>query len=398
MTRTILAIDDSLTLREFIQRCLSRHSADHTVILAKDGQEGLDLAASHKPHLILLDFVLPDMKGDEVCRRLQEDERTRGLPVVLMSSSAADIKRTEAQYSNVIKSIAKPFTPELLCATVSFGFREIDKRTKPSRPASTGQTTFQTKAALPPRGPVQITGHTGQFSPISVLLALEQDQLSGVLRVGVDGATIELYLTGGRPLVATTRDGKAYLKGSTYPFSPEQKAVLEVAIRAQSDCSCPIFVSLAERRTLAPAKVPVLCMEHGLRLFASVWTAPRARFEFEPQGTPPPFATGLASFDGSISEWAMESLRCVGSESGSAMAWGEPTGIPAYTRRGYERIQQIPLNEEEIAFASGIGPTESLAQIAQGMKTDIDSAQRILHRFLCLEILDYWPASLLRAA
>jgi hypothetical protein len=99
-----------------------------------------------------------------------------------------------------------------------------------------------------------------------------------------------------------------------------------------------------------------------------------------------------------MGEWAMESLRRVGSESASAMAWGEPTGIPAYTRRGYERIQQIPLNDEEVAFAALIGPTTSLAQIADALHIDTETAQRILHRFLCLEIFDYWPASLLRAA
>jgi len=86
MKQKILAIDDSLTLREFIQRCLAKQSADYQIVLAKDGKEGLSLAAREMPDLILLDFVLPDMKGDEVCRRLQADAKTAGLPVVLMSS------------------------------------------------------------------------------------------------------------------------------------------------------------------------------------------------------------------------------------------------------------------------------------------------------------------------
>jgi len=42
--------------------------------------------------------------------------------------------------------------------------------------------------------------------------------------------------------------------------------------------------------------------------------------------------------------------------------------------------------------------SKSLAKIAEGMRVDVDSAQRVLHRFLCLEIFDYWPASLLQAA
>ena len=395
MTRTILAIDDSLTLREFILRCLSRHSAEHRILLAKDGREGLELAAAERPDLVLLDFVLPDMKGDEVCRRLRAAEKTAHLPVVLMSSSAAEMKRTETQFDSVIKSIAKPFTPELLCATVSFCFREIAKK-KPAAAVSRPVTACPSKAA-PAAAGIQFSGHTGQFPVVWVLGALEQDALSGVLRVFAGPVPIELYVAAGRPLVVTTRDGRAYLKGSRHEFTPEQKGVLDIVLRAQSDCSCPVFVSLAERRMMPMKEADALCHEHGLRLFAPAWTAPCARFEFEAQAAPP-FAAGLPRFDGAMSEWAMETLRCVGTECGSAMAWGEPTGIPAYTRRGYERIQQIPLNDEEMAFAGLIGPTVSLAQIAQSMKTDTETAQRILHRFLCLEILDYWPASLLRAA
>jgi len=397
--QTILAIDDSLTLREFILRCLSRHSAAYKVVLAKDGTEGLELAASTRPDLILLDFVLPDMKGDEVCRRLAANEATAKIPIVLMSSSAAEMKRTEAEFDSVIKSIAKPFTPELLCATVSFSFREIAKKAVekggavPDRTA----TTFFTKSALAASG-IRLSGHTGQFSMAWVLQAIEQDQLSGVLRVFTGPTPIEIYMAAGHPVIVTTRDGQAYLKGGSHSFTQEQKNLLEVTLRAQSDCGVPVFVSLFERRVLPAAEANRLCHEYGLRLFAPVWTAPRARFEFESQAAPPPFAAGLSAFDGTIGEWAMETLRCVGSESGSAMAWGEPTGIPAYTRRGYERIQQIPLNDEEVAFAGAIGPTTSLAQIAQAMKADTETAQRILHRFLCLEILDYWPASLLRAA
>lgn len=400
MTKTILAIDDSLTLREFILRCLSRHSADNRILLAKDGKEGLSMAAKEKPDLILLDFVLPDMKGDEVCRRLRADEKTATLPVVLMSSSAAEMKRTEAEYENVIKSIAKPFTPELLCATVSFGFREITKRqvVNGGTPVATNPATeFMVKPAQAATG-LQLRGHTGQFSIAEVLLAIEQDQLSGVLDVFIHPKPTKLYVSSGRPVVVTSHNGDEYLKGGNFNFTPEQKTLLPVVLKAQSDCGCPVFVSLAERHVLPVKEAGRLCNEYGLRLFAPAWTAPRTRFEFESQSAPPPFAEKLPAFDGTMSEWAMESLRFVGSESGSAMAWGEPTGIPAYTRRGYERIQQIPLNDEEVAFASLIGPTTSLAQIASSMQIDTDTAQRILHRFLCLEILDYWPASLLRAA
>jgi len=408
MKQKILAIDDSLTLREFIQRCLAKQSADYQIVLAKDGTEGLTLAARELPDLILLDFVLPDMKGDEVCRRLQADGKTAGLPVVLMSSSAADIKRTQEQYENVIKAIAKPFTPELLCATVAHSLREVADAPRSAAAAGHGKTTaghtarLSKAAAAAPISAVKtdlaLAGDTSQFSLISVLLALEQDQLTGCLRVSSGAKPMELYVVSGRPVLVTLRDAAAYLRGSNFKLSPEQTAVAAKIGRQQAETGAPIFMQFAEQKLMATDDAAALCQQQGLRLFAHLWTAPRAQFKFEANATLPPLTAGLPPYGGTMSEWAMETLRYVGGDFRSAMAWGEPTGIPAYTRKGYERIQQIPLSDEELAFAGLISPTNSLAKIAEGMRTDVDSAQRVLHRFLCLEIFDYWPASLLQAA
>jgi len=414
MKQKILAIDDSLTLRQFIQRCLAKQSADYQIVLAKDGGEGLELAARELPDLILLDFVLPDMKGDEVCRRLQAHARTAGLPVVLMSSSAADIKRTSEEFENVIKAIAKPFTPELLCATVAHSLRELGAGQKTEvgspttdvRPSTSGHTALfaqptKTLPALPlasVRSEPGLLGDTSQFSMISVLLALEQDQLTGVLRVSTGAKPLELHIVSGRPVVVTLRDAAAYLRGSQFKLTPEQTALASKTGRAQAETGSPIFLQFAEHQLLPPAEAVARCQDQGMRLFAHTWTAPRAQFKFEPGVPLPPLTAGLPPYAGNMSEWAMETLRFVGDDFRSAMAWGEPTGIPAYTRKGYERIQQIPLSDEELAFAAHINPTNSLAKIAEAMRTDVDQAQRVLHRFLCLEIFDYWPASLLQAA
>jgi CheY-like chemotaxis protein len=401
MKQTILAIDDSLTLREFIQRCLVRQSAEYRILLAKDGTEGLTIATREQPDLILLDFVLPDLKGDEVCRRLQADAKTAGLPVVLMSSSAADIKRTQSQYENVVKAIAKPFTPELLCAAVAHALRETGD-TITATPGTTPARTAPGAAASPVRTPanpeLHLTGDTGQFSLISVLLAIEQDQLSGVLRVLAGAKPLELHVVGGRPVLVTVRDAAAYLRTSGHRLTAEQVQLAGKIGAEQARTGAPAFLQFAEHNLMPLNDAVEACQQHSHRIFAPVWTAPRAHFEFETNAPLPPLTSGLPLYAGTMSEWAMESLRHVGDDFRSAMAWGEPTGIPAYTRKGYERIQQIPLSDEELAFAGHISPTTNLGQIATVMGTDVDTAQRVLHRFLCLEIFDYWPASLLQAA
>lgn len=103
----------------------------------------------------------------------------------------------------------------------------------------------------------------------------------------------------------------------------------------------------------------------------------------------------MSPFAGPISEWALESLREIGDDSRFAHAWGEGTGVPAYTRRGYERIQQIPLNDEELSFASLVDSRRNLVAIAAELGVSQEAAEAILYRFMSLEIFDYWPASIL---
>lgn len=408
MKRKILAIDDSITLREFISRAVTRYSLDYEVLLAKHATMGLAMAAAELPDLILLDYVLPDMKGDEVCRRLLAQEATRDIPVLLMSSSAAEIKRTQAQYKNVVISIAKPFTPELLCAGISFVFREGEPNPEESvaggqapQPPSSESTGSPADPALPApssSGSILLCGDTRHSSLLSALLAVEQDRWRGVFRIFMQEAPVELYVSDGRPLLVTTRDDQAYLKNCTFSFNPEQLAEVANALKTQQQNGCPVFMSLFAQQLMHYPEAVGMCQEQGWRVFAPAWTTHRVRFEFEPSSILPDYATRLQPFEGAMSEWAMESLRRVGDDFLSALAWGEPTGIPAYTRRGYELIQQIPLNDQELRFAELTSSTLSLAQIAEQMGLSVEDAQRILHRFLCMEIFDYWPASLLRAA
>lgn len=407
MKQKILAIDDSLILRELIKRSLARQSTNYDILLAKDGNEGLTLAASEQPDLILLDFILPDLKGDEVCRQLQSNQITAGLPVVLLSSSAVDIKRTQGEFENVVHAIAKPFTPDLLCATVAQALRETGGRipgalpttpaqARPVSPAKPAAAPAAILAALPPAEP-KLAGDTVQFSLISVLQALEQDRLTGRLCLSSGpGKPLELHIAAGRPVLVTLRDPAQYLRNSDHKLTLEQIQAAGKFGLEQARSGAPIFLQFAQEK-LMPADTAISqCQLLGLRLFAPLWTAPRTQFSFEPNHPLPPGCSYLPAYTGTMMQWAMESLRLVGEHLRSDLPWAEPTGIPAYTRKGFERIQQLQLTASERAFAEFIQPTHSLAAIAAAMKVEVAHAQRILHQFLRLEILDSWPAHLLQ--
>src|SRR5437868_582229 len=103
----ILAIDDSLTIRKLVEMALGR--AGHRLELASNGQEGLDRAHKNPPELILLDYVLPDMKGIDVAAALARDERTRHVPIVVMSAKSDDLRPIFRGQAAVVDFVGKPF-------------------------------------------------------------------------------------------------------------------------------------------------------------------------------------------------------------------------------------------------------------------------------------------------
>ena len=80
----ILVVDDQLINVQLLKRKLEREGI--TVISAYSGQEALDAVATEKPDLILLDVMMPEMDGIEVCTRLQSREDTRSIPVIFITA------------------------------------------------------------------------------------------------------------------------------------------------------------------------------------------------------------------------------------------------------------------------------------------------------------------------
>jgi CheY-like chemotaxis protein len=113
----ILGVDDSLTIRRALEIVLK--PAGYELELATDGTQAIDKAKAVKPALILLDFILPDMRGTDVCRRLAADPDTAHIPIVLISSKGAEIRQAYRDVSNVVTYITKPFKPQDVTNTVA---------------------------------------------------------------------------------------------------------------------------------------------------------------------------------------------------------------------------------------------------------------------------------------
>ena len=82
---TILIVDDTPQNIRLLDAVLGPQG--YRIVAAGSGQEGLEKIGSEDPALVLLDIVMPDMSGFEVCRRVRENVATRLLPVVMLTSS-----------------------------------------------------------------------------------------------------------------------------------------------------------------------------------------------------------------------------------------------------------------------------------------------------------------------
>lgn len=110
----VLVVDDSITVRKVAAKFLERHGFEP--ILAKDGQEALELLAQIQPAAMLLDVEMPRMDGFDCAKSVRENPRHKDLPIIMITSRTADKHRDRAFSLGVNEYMGKPFREEELLA------------------------------------------------------------------------------------------------------------------------------------------------------------------------------------------------------------------------------------------------------------------------------------------
>jgi two-component system, cell cycle response regulator DivK len=109
----ILLVEDNEMNRDMLSRRLERKG--YTVVIAVDGQQGVDMTLSEKPELILMDMSLPIIDGWEATRRLKADEKTKGIPIIALTAHAMSGDREKALEAGADEYDTKPVElPRLL--------------------------------------------------------------------------------------------------------------------------------------------------------------------------------------------------------------------------------------------------------------------------------------------
>lgn len=108
---TILAVDDSPANIDVVKEVLS---PDYQIKAAVDGKTALKVVEQKRPDLILLDIIMPDMDGYEVCRRIKADPATRDIPVIFLTVKDQDTDEAFGLALGAVDYIIKPISPAIL--------------------------------------------------------------------------------------------------------------------------------------------------------------------------------------------------------------------------------------------------------------------------------------------
>lgn len=123
MRGQILVIDDEADLAELV--AFNLRQAGYETRTAGSGQDGLDEVRRNPPDLVVLDLMLPDIAGTEVCRRLRADEASRHLPVIMLTARGEEVDRVIGFEVGADDYMVKPFSPRELVLRVSAIMRRV---------------------------------------------------------------------------------------------------------------------------------------------------------------------------------------------------------------------------------------------------------------------------------
>lgn len=126
MKPKILVVEDDANLVELIRYNLEQE--DFAVVSTEDGEEALVLADEEKPDLVLLDWMIVNLSGIEVCRRMRREPATANLPIIMLTARTEEADRIRGLEIGADDYITKPFSPRELVARI----RAVLRRLRPA--------------------------------------------------------------------------------------------------------------------------------------------------------------------------------------------------------------------------------------------------------------------------
>ena len=123
---TVLVIEDEPDIRELVEFNLKKY--DYNVLLANNGEKGLNDARSYEPDLILLDLMLPGIQGIDVCRVIKSDENIKSIPIIILSALGQEEDIVLGLEAGADDYVSKPFSLDVLNARIKTVLRRYSNK------------------------------------------------------------------------------------------------------------------------------------------------------------------------------------------------------------------------------------------------------------------------------
>ena len=163
----VLIIEDEADVGQVLEYNLTQ--SGYEALLARDGRTGLRLARETKPDVILLDLMLPDVRGTDVCRELKKDPATRKIPLVIVSALGDEVDRVVGFELGADDYITKPFSVRELLLRVRAVLRRPSPTTSSGSIMSIGELRVDREAHRVWVGGEEVELTAVQFKLLTVL-------------------------------------------------------------------------------------------------------------------------------------------------------------------------------------------------------------------------------------
>jgi two-component system phosphate regulon response regulator PhoB len=210
---TVLIVDDEPAQSELLRYNISKAGFD--TLLARDGHEAILMTEEHEPDLVVLDWMMPEASGIDVCRELRSRADTRFLPIIMVSARGEEGDRTLGLDSGADDYISKPFSPRELVARI----KALLRRARPSLlrdELEFAGLTLNPDTMRVERDGVQIHLGPKEFRLLSVLMerperVYSRAQLLDLVwghGVYVEGRTVDVHMSRLRRALSQSPDGE----------------------------------------------------------------------------------------------------------------------------------------------------------------------------------------------
>jgi CheY-like chemotaxis protein len=285
----ILVIDDSTTLRKLVE--IAMRGTGSEVDFAANGSDGVSRARTRRPDVILLDYLLPDLRSADVCQRLRDDLATSSVPVVIMSANQRSVLEDFRKFSSVVGFIAKPFTAAQIRSRLEVVVRHSSRLVGDAAVANGHAAVALGSTASNDDGALQLRGDLAVTPLLAALRLLAATHATGALVIHCtprdfasvleEAAMIRIWLRRGEVLMSAGSDDAS----SVGELTPELRERLS-RNRANGK---PALVTLAEAGATRVTNLPLELHAASVRILGELLDARSGRFSWEPAVSLPDF-------------------------------------------------------------------------------------------------------------